>query len=914
MMPPNRQDIPNKAIILIVAVVVLVLLTVLAMTMVGIGLAGKIGAMFYIEKTQSEFLATSAIEIAMTKILYAQNKKLIATLESEWVFPGEDFNRNGMLDGDEDLNQNGILDTANLELLDTIMPSFPNHDAETIIFNKKIYFPSIIHKEWAGKNINSYTFIKAIDTSSLICVNNIKNPGLRIILNNLADYLNVDKRLGDLLFDYLSSNENVNLSYMMLEKIWHITDKKVLNDIFRHLSLYCYEDGKVLAPSPSKNLLGALDYQSVHEIISLKEINESHFTFGSFAPLNINLAPSIIIKSTLKNISALSFENYKVENVKVPEKIIKLSDLGSSFLNFYFNSLYKPKSVGFVKKVSLTEQDVEKVVEEFTGIRSARLLVNDPLAYNWDEFFLITRNLISKNILTEDKSSLIFANANPNLYTSKVNPPLYKSHRVDRLNLIDYTTTYTFIPHGIFKIEAYNVFLDKNNQVITRNYKSVYAQLYQSLNETTISDFTKGVISSANLPTLNGLSLNIGPYPVSIYNNLSFPDFDGFLELSPLIPAESSNTIYDTIHNGYGPFIMSNLVKKNKHLKNALQFRYPDLKKISLPDYSLLWDGVNFNLLDVSVKNSYIKIFETLFKIISESDYDENPVNLCFWFKLQSFGDITLDAIPLFNISGRFNNEKAPFFFSFFTLRKNKEESVFYNLFNGSYNLFDSQLEIAYDYFISNEILSPITKANSPYLQLPFLLCLSFSAQGLSVYINGNNIQKQKDDIDTTDIELKQFLGNIDIEKTISNVFFNGTLDYVIYIFDGEEKNTKNEEVIKKMFPQRFCMDCDNISYTTKLYQIYTLDKNCIVNLYWTDNITATNLPDVYLILDHFSLFEADILDEKDNKLNENVFDTSVGVNDNRLICADKFKIRLNFTPVEKVKIIQAPVIDDLYI
>ncbi len=917
----NPKGQSEKGIIIIVAITILILLTILAMSMIGIGFVGKVTATNYIDKIQSEFLATSAIETAMTKILFTQNTTLVANMQTEWVFPGEDFNRNGILDPDEDLNNNGMLDTANIELLDTVLPSFPNPEVETIIFNNKIYVPSIIHTQFQGKNINSYTFIKTIDTSSLICINNIKNPGLKLILNNLAEYLNIDKKLGDILFDYLSYiEENITITYALLEKIWQISEKSIMNNLFSHLSLYCYEDKKVLSPNPSKTVIERIQHINKYEISSLEEMNETQYTFNTFAPVNINLAPTIIIKSTLKNISGISFESYRTPHIEVPDKIRKVSEINGDFLNIYFTNLYKPKTIGFVKKVSLSNEDVENIVEELNSIRSARLTVNDPFAYNWNEFNIFIGNLIAKKIVDEDKGSLIFANANPNFYSKKINPSFYKTHKVDRLDLVDYSTIYTFFPHGIFKIEAYNMFLDKNNQLITRNYKSAYVHLYQTIHETTIADFTKGTIENSNIPTINKKSLNIGPYPVTIYKDLSFPDFDGFLELSPLIHKNSSYVIYSNMEKGFGPLIISNLLKKNKKIEKALQIRYPQINKISIPNYSLLWDGVNYNLLNTTIKNHYLKIFETLFKAILESDYEENPVNMCFWFKLQIFGDLKQNVVPFFNIAGKLSQDSSPFFVSVFNLRKNINDMLLYNILNGYYNIFDSILEVSYAYFITKEITIPESKINTPYPYAPFLLCLAFTKDGMELYINGNYVQKQTDEIDTTDIDLKKFLGNIDIEKTISNVFFNGTIDYVIYLLDGKEKKEENERVIKNIFPQRFCLNCDKITYTTRSYQMYVLDKNCIVNLYWTDNVTATNLPDAYIVTDQFSLFEADILDDKGNILNKYSddlisFDTSVGKNYNPIICSDRFKIRINFgTSGKDKKIIESPIIDDIYI
>ncbi len=899
---------------MIIAIIILLLLTVLAMAMIGIGWVGKITASFYIEKTQSEFMSDSAIELAATKVLVHQNTSLVANMQSEWVFGGEDFNKNGYLDSDEDTNKNGLLDTSNVALQDAILPSFPNPDGETISFRGKIFVPSFIYKNWGGKNISSYTFIKAIDTSSLICVNNIKNPGLKLMLNNLSEYLNVGKNLGDLLFEYLVANENVEgITQSILEKIWDIQDKSKLTIVFNHISLDCWEDKKVLNPAPSQNVLNRIRNQNRLEISQSSEINESSYSFGAFAPININLAPSIIIKSSLNNLSTLSFTPSKLENVKISDKISKLSELGT-FWNYFIDTLYKQqKPIGFVKKVSLDVNDVNKVVEEIEAIRSARLTVGDPFVYNWDEFSLFVQNLVAKKIVDYEKSVLIFANANPNVYSYKFNPLFDKALRVDRLNLIDYSTTYIFFPPGVFKIEAYNVVMDKNNQIITRSYKGTYLNLYQTINESTIDDFQKGFISDASQPTLNKKSLNIGPFPISLFTNTTFPQFDGFLELSPLLFGENANIAYENIKNSYGAIFINNL-SKNDQLQKLLKIKYQQIKKTSVSDYSLLWDGINYELLDNSIKNQNVKTFSNLFQAISQSNL-EKPLNLCFWFKLQILGDLDREIIPFLNIAGYMEKEETPFSIAFFNTRKIHDSLLFYNILGGSYNFPESSADnFSFNYFITTPIVKPLTDVNTPYPSIPFPVCLSMHSDKIELYVNGNNVAKQKDEIEH-DVELEKLLGSINIEKTLTNMFFNGTIDYVFYLIDGEEKLKDNQDVIKKIFPQRYCTDCKDISYTTRTYQFYTVDKNCIVNLYWTDNATATNLPDVYTIIDHFSLFEANILNKDGKVLNKNPYDTSIGENNNGEVCANEFKIQIYFAPTEKnQKLLESPIIDDIYI
>lgn len=904
----------KNGIIMIVAIIILLLLTVLAMAMIGIGWVGKITATSYIEKTQSEFMTQSAIELATTKIIAYQNRGLIPTTRAEWLFQGEDFNRNGRLDPDEDTNNNGLLDTANLDLQSATIPSFPNPEMETISLNNRIVVPSLVYKNWGGKSINSYTFIKAVDTSSLICVNNIKNRGLKLILNNLSEYLNVGVRLGDLLFEYLVANENVSLiTPSLLEKIWGIPDKNKLNTVMDHLSFYCWEDKKVLQPSPPQNILNSIQNQTKVEISSYSEINSPSYTFGVFSPLNINLAPIIIIKSTLNNLSAISFTPYKIDgNIKVTERINKLSELGG-FWQHFVDTLYKPqKPIGYVSKVTLTAEEVEKVAEEIEVIRSARFALEDPLAYNWEEFFIFVENLIGKNILSYEKSALIFANANPNLYSYKFNTGFDRELKIDRLNLIDYSTIYTFFPLGIFKIEAYNVVLDRNNQIVTRSHKGTYTHLYHIINETTISDFESGVISSANYNTLNKKSMNIGPFPRLFFPNLAFPDFDGFLEFSTLVP-EGDINILENMKNNTEPILIYNL-SKNNELKNLLKFNYPQIKKMSPPDYPLLWDGVDYNLLDNSIKNQYIKIFSHLFQALSQV---EVPVNVCFWMKMRLMGGLQQKIVPLFNMAGFIDKENTPFSISFFNIRKTQEgdeNPIFYNLFNSLYNITDMSIgSFAFNYFVSNAILKPPQNVNTIFPSVFSLVCLYFGNEGMEVFINGNHIKKQNNGMEN-DIQLEKITGNINIEKTLTTLFFNGTIDYAIYIVDGKPAIKENEKILKSLFPSRYCIKCDDISYTTKIYQVYTLDRNCILNLYWTDNTTATNLPDIYTIIDRYSLFDANILDKNGKVLNANPYDTSVGDNPNEMVCTNEFKVRLTFSPPEKEYIVISPIIDDLYI
>lgn len=906
----------KKGIIMVVAIVILLLLTTLAMAMIGIGWVGKITASSYIEKTQSEFMTQGAIELATTKVLMYQSVNLVTSMHADWVFSGEDFNKNGRLDFTEDTNKNGLLDTANVDLQDAVLPSFPNPDVETISVGGKMSIPSFIYRNWGGKNINSYTFIKVVDTSSLICVNNIGNPGLKLMLNNIAEYLNIGKRLGDLLFEYLVTNENIeSITLNVLENIWNIEDKNKLNIVLNHISLYCWEDKKVLKPAPSQNILNRIKVQNEEkvEIRRHNEINEPVYSFGIFSPININLAPSIIIKSTLSNLSALSFTPYKVQDIKITDKISKLSELGA-FWNYFVDTLYRQqKALGFVKKVALTPEEVDKVVDEIETIRSARLTVGDPFIYNWEEFFIFINNLIGKKILDDEKSTLIFANANPNVYSYKFNPSFSKAMRIDRLSLVDYSTTYTFFPPGIFKIEAYNVVMDKNNQIVARSHRGTYMNLYQTINESTIDDFQKGSIAFADQNTLNKKSLNIGPFPVTLFPNLTFPQFDGFLEFSPVVYLQDPNNVYEKMKNNYGPIFVENLTN-NSELKKLLKFNYAQINKSSVVDYSLLWDGVDYGLLDGGLRNQYVKILSNLFQAISESALDY-PVNLCFWIKLQVSGDLDQDVLRLFNIAGFVEKEELPFNMAFFAMRKWRHDFFSYNILGSSYNLLESSFgSFTFDYFVTNHIMKPLKDINSPYPGIFSPVCLSIHSDSIELYINGNYVKKQTDKMEQN-IELEKLLGNINVGKTLTNIFFNGTMDYIIYLIDGKTPIKDNQDIIKKRFPQRYCMDCKDISYTTRSYRIYTVDRNCIMNLYWTDNATETNLPEIYTIVERYSLFESNVLDKNNKVLNDKPYDISIGDNSNGMVCTDEFKIQIYFDPSQKKeKVLESPIIEDLYI
>lgn len=537
----KRTNRISRGVVLIFSLSVLALMSFLSIVFIILARTASSATKVSLDYLNAIFLAESGMESAIANLEEYFCSNPVPSYYDPWVYHGEDLNLNYELDEtqpNEDINTNKKLDINSCPIELSLLPSFPNYVFE--IDGVTTIVSGVLSSAQAGL-LNVYK-LKIVDTSSLICINNLENEGLRNILNNLSDVLELNIRLGELIF----KNKPKTGKFTDYAELKKLVGEEVYNKIRPYVSLFCWEDNKVIKPS-YKNRWNE-NLKPGDKIYSWFELRPSDFQLEPRSPINVNLAEEPVLVSALANLEGIYLEEEQ-KPVSLPPLLSKGNDKPNkeNLINFLINSRSeKPVPIGTLRIVKITLEEAKRIAERIISYRKSKLTkgkVFQPAFSTWSEFTAFLDSLVDEGTISKPQRDIILANCNPNTDFNKFNPNFDLFKVLDKGDLIKYTTEFTLIPTGIFEIESLSYILRGKNSIASSKISGV-AKVYDLYRWTSAKDFLEGTISESNVfPTANNLSLQVLPIDncytpasenPSLATNVSTCQYDGQLILSPI--------------------------------------------------------------------------------------------------------------------------------------------------------------------------------------------------------------------------------------------------------------------------------------------------------------------------------------------------------------------------------------------
>lgn len=435
--------------------------------------------------------AESGIEHAKVVIIEHLKKTLVTHRTSYFYnsqypfFIGEDVNNNGVLDEGEDINQNGLLDTSNLELSQNTL-NYATHKREFVENNL----------------VAGYAF-KIIDESGKIYINQ-DNLSIKFLLDNLEN--NILETYPNLSIP-ISLSELVDkkgeMGFTQIEELEKILGKSMWNFLSQFITIYGYTDNKVIEPKipifERKNYNKLLGYKNLGA--SLRKTN----ILTKRAPVNINTATLPVIVAILTNIS-------------------------SSFLRPVVPQFNSPASKEEYRNLKFSEKDIRFTINRVTINNARGKFIAQYLFNIISQKPVITLNQLKEHIyqlqdISDIEKDLIFTNANPNTDLIKLNPdwltfpvqihnqPQLFYKYMDKTDLQNYTTEFSFYPNGYFTFESFG-YVRKNDTILSSATLTVTYKFLDIYKETTADDFAAGI--SVDIKSVSGIwgkAVEIYPIP-----------------------------------------------------------------------------------------------------------------------------------------------------------------------------------------------------------------------------------------------------------------------------------------------------------------------------------------------------------------------------------------------------------------
>ncbi len=478
----------SSGFIIILSLFILVTLSLIGIYFIAITQLGTATSEIYRQGVLVDFAKESAINIGYAKLLKnIRANGFFLPYSNEILFHGEDINANGKLDNDEDtVNNNGLIDLVfrgSLDIYSHIAPSMPQKEHTLAKF--KVRPSYIIEKD----NISISVFLKVIDASSKF---NIKNSSEQII-NNVANYLQMDA--GD---EFLSS---VFSEVKKNEYGWFNKFTPKYSALYNFFTVYSYVDTKIVKNNNYSEL-----YKK--KVYSALQLYPKSIEFESFSPVNINTANYDVLYALINGLKGYYFKSINSQTGQFP-----LID------SFHKNKQTEADAyIGELEVVEITDMLARKLTDSILNLRKIKGCIKN---FSEIENYLAGQNF-ERNVI-----DLLIANFNSSFYTYKYNVPYLDDRTVDRLQLINPTTTVSLFPTGTFEFH-YDIFVvnNKATKVLYNFSDYLIVKLYDVERFTLNSDFKNIEITKTN-KTLNGFALDI--YPRSAANNDETINFDSYL-------------------------------------------------------------------------------------------------------------------------------------------------------------------------------------------------------------------------------------------------------------------------------------------------------------------------------------------------------------------------------------------------
>lgn len=456
----------NKGIILVFIIGILSILVVVSVVGYNLATVSKKVSTTEVFKTKAEFAAESGLQYSLANIFKGGEN---------WIYWGEDFNKNYQLDEGEDLNNNGILDTQNAPLDGKHLPSL--HSGTIVLKdNKTIHYSG----QLPGTDREKIIFIlKIVDQSNKISVATL-NPLKNRFLSNLCALLNI----------------NIPQHFSSFEEIKNSISYTDLLNLGNYVSFTQEQSHRIVVPS--------INLKEGTPVFTRLQLLPADFKEYEIEFLNINSAPPLVLKANLISLESLYFEedlssyklNFTPSEIGVWDywKIIReKSHLIEKLMNLG-RSEKGPVRLGTMKKYTLASSTVDFIIDRIVERRINRVFSS------YKDFYSFLSDLTNSRAISELDRDIIFSNLHPNPPSSVFNQFPDILLKINKENILNPTLPAGFSPMGTFSIESLGMVIDtKKQEILATDIIKASAKLQDLISYRTYDDFNKFVYNGIDI-------------------------------------------------------------------------------------------------------------------------------------------------------------------------------------------------------------------------------------------------------------------------------------------------------------------------------------------------------------------------------------------------------------------------------
>lgn len=600
-MKRNYRRVYDKGITLLLTIGVLVLLLIIALTFVAHAILERAASINRSYKVRADFAAISGLWYAITHLTTDLSAGEFGNPYAEWIYSGEDINRNGKLDkvispGEplpphlnklkivgklqkqgnklkiadklqkqgEDINNNGKLDIVNLPVEESLVPSYPTlveiGGEEQIVSNVFSIGRFLITNKLQIFDANAKIYI---NDGNLAEPGAVENKRIIRILNNLGNQLEISN-LGERIIKARPTNGYRLLFDLKKNKVLSNDEYEKVKDF---LTVRAYVDEKVVEPLGYSARGFGKPYPDINGnnniIAKYSQFVPKELKLVGRAPINVNLAPKEILVAVLEGLSGIYIDDSTQFNMGAFTP--SLSNMGDSSslipvgieANFFSAKVFP---LGVVKETTpISYGQAVQIADEIIDYRSKKFFLS------YQEFDEFCDKLVSRGIIDKYQADVLKANFNPNLNSNYINPDGILHKFVDKLSLTTNSTEFSFVPMGYFYITSLGrVWFDE--KLVAESKYNAFVKIYDVLVDTLQEDFIGNDFSTVDkqiskidrsyTPIFSGtrLDLSLETYPVGMTKDGRTSSYEGYLMLSTYINAlekvYNKTTLRASFNNG----------------------------------------------------------------------------------------------------------------------------------------------------------------------------------------------------------------------------------------------------------------------------------------------------------------------------------------------------------------------------
>ncbi len=490
----------NKGFIIIFAFIILTFLIGLSIVFILISGSTQKESGMYKLRLKAEYAADSGKQMAIAKLREFFMGHYLVPSYTQWLYFGEDINRNYEQDRAEELNNDNFFNVNSLPIDKAVIPSLPHFAKSWTIDGKPFYVSGVTENTSSG----TVAFrIKILDNSQRIYY---KLPTIKLIINNFKNIF--PDRI--LVISKIEQYIDQHIDYEFVLK--NLSDDKERNFFKEFFTNHTYTR-MIVKPSPT--------IKKDQIIRSFKEVwvNKA-FSEEERAPININNSRYEILYSAFANVKGLYISlddkasspfsrfltdlGYK-KGDKFIAKFIEKFGTNPSIINMYFNNKrFNPQEVPFigtVKEHTLTSEKAKKIAEEIIDKRRFELGTRASVGFDtYEDIWDFLNDLVRKypNEFSIYDVHLLWANIYPKSYINWFNQNYYVHREFSKIDLLDYTTEVMLGPTGYFDIESEGVVIVKDN-IESKAFSSSTVKIFDIFTDTYQKDFQDGEISQLTI-------------------------------------------------------------------------------------------------------------------------------------------------------------------------------------------------------------------------------------------------------------------------------------------------------------------------------------------------------------------------------------------------------------------------------